>query len=151
MFQGNFSNTLDDKGRVAIPARFRDALAASGDDKLMMTIFELSGVPCLEAYSYQTWQELNSALQATRGSFSQNRLLFETVYIGSVQQCQPDKQGRVLIPQTQRTYAELDGDVTFVGAGKKFQIFSASGHAKVVGAFRSLLRENPDFFHDLGI
>ncbi len=151
MFQGNFSNTLDDKGRVAIPARFREALAASGEDKLMVTLFELSGVPCLEAYSARAWQDLTLELQSKIGSFSQNRLLFESVYIGSVQQCQPDKQGRVLLPQSLRSYAELDQDVTFVGVGRKFRMFSARGHQQVVDAFRAMLREKPDMFHDLGI
>ena len=50
MFDGRFSNTLDDKGRVAIPVRYREALSASGQDRIVVTRFKISGVPCLEAY-----------------------------------------------------------------------------------------------------
>jgi MraZ protein len=77
MFSGNFSNTLDDKGRVAIPAKFRDTLLATGDDKLVLTIFEVATVPCLEAYSARGWQDFIAELQSKIGSFAQNRLLFE--------------------------------------------------------------------------
>jgi MraZ protein len=151
MFLGSFSNTLDDKGRVAIPVKFREALAAADEDRLMITSFEVSGIPCLEGYSARSWQELTSDLASKIGAFSQNRILFESVYIGNVQACQPDTQGRILLPQSLRRYAELERDVAFVGVGRKFRIFSAQGHAKVVDAFRAMLRENPDMFRDLGI
>ncbi|HZR79698.1 MAG TPA: division/cell wall cluster transcriptional repressor MraZ [Candidatus Binatia bacterium] len=151
MFSGSFSNTLDDKGRVAIPAKFRETLAPSGDVSLMVTIFEVANVPCLEAYSSRGWQEFIVELQSRIGQFAQNRLLFESAYIGSAQACQPDKQGRVLLPQSLRKFAELETDVVFAGVGKKFRIFSATGYAKVLDQYRSMLRENPNLFHDLGI
>lgn len=151
MFSGNYSNALDDKGRVAIPAKFRETLAAAGDDRLMVTIFEVSGVPCLEAYSARGWQDFIDDLQSRIGSFAQNRLIFESAYIGSAQPCQPDRQGRILVPQSLRRYAELEQDVVFAGVGRKFRVFAASGYEKVVAAYRAMLRENPDLFRDLGI
>ena len=80
MFSGNYSNSLDGKGRVAIPARFRETLSGASDDKLMLTIFEVAGVPCLEAYPARGWQDFLDELQSKIGSFSQNRLLFESAY-----------------------------------------------------------------------
>jgi MraZ protein len=151
MFSGNYSNTLDDKGRVALPAKFRETLSATGDDRLMVTIFEVSQVPCLEAYSARGWDDFISDLQGKIGSFAKSRTLFESAYIGSAQPCQPDKQGRILLPQSLRKYAELEQDVVFAGVGKKFRVFSASGHEKVIAEYRTMLRENPDLFHDLGI
>ncbi|MBU6280988.1 division/cell wall cluster transcriptional repressor MraZ [bacterium] len=151
MFSGNYSNALDDKGRVAIPARFRETLAGASDDRLMVTIFEVAGVPCLEAYPARGWQDFLDELQSRSGAFSQNRLLFESAYVGSAQPCQPDKQGRILLPQGLRRYAEMDQDVVFAGVGRKFRIFGAAGYDKVVAAYRSMLRDNPDLFRDLGI
>lgn len=151
MFLGNFSNTLDDKGRVAIPVKFREALAADGEERLVVTRFEVSEVPCLEAYSARAWQDLSAELQSKAGSFSEARLLFETAYIGGGQFLQPDKQGRVLLPQSLRGHAELEQDAVFVGVGKKFRIFSPRGHEKVLEAFRKTRRENPDVFAGLPI
>lgn len=151
MFSGSFSNTLDEKGRVAIPARFRDTLLASGEEKLVLTIFEVAGVPCLEAYSARGWQEFINELQSKIGSFAQNRLLFESAYIGSSQPCQPDKQGRILLPLMHRKYAELDAELVFAGVGRKFRIFGAEGYDKVLAQYRSMLRDTPNLFHDLGI
>ena len=151
MFQGSFSNSVDDKGRVAIPARFREALAAEGEERLMVTSFEVAGVPCLEAYPARVWHEFAADLQSKLGAFAQNRVLFESVYIGNVQLCQPDKQGRVLLPQFLRRYAELESELTFVGVGKKFRVFSAQGYEKVVQAFHTMMRESPDMFRDVGI
>jgi MraZ protein len=151
MFSGNFENTLDDKGRVPMPARFRDTLLATGDDKLVITIFEVATVPCLEAYSARGWQEFVTELQSKIGSFGQNRAVFESAYLGSAQQCQPDKQGRILLPQMQRKYAELETGIVFAGVGKKFRVFAAEGYEKVLTQYRSMLRDTPNLFHDLGI
>ena len=151
MFSGNYSNSLDGKGRVAIPARFRETLSGASDDKLMLTSFEVAGVPCLEAYPARGWQDFLDELQSKIGSFSQNRLLFESAYIGSAQPCLPDKQGRIVLPQSQRRYAEMEQDVVFAGVGRKFRIFGAAGYDKVVAAYRSMLRDNPDLFRDLGV
>ncbi len=151
MFQGSFRNTLDGKGRVAIPARFREALSGAEEDRLMVTHFQVSGVPCLEAYAPRAWQQLVSGLGAGVGAFSQSRTLFETVYLGGVQTCQPDKQGRILVPQDLRRRAELEQEVIFLGVGSKFRMFEASAYERVEQAFHELVLNNPDAFRDLGI
>ena len=150
MFEGRFSNTLDDKGRVAIPARYREALSATGQDRIVVTAFDISGVPCLEAYDARAWQDLVVNVQSKGGAFAQNRALFESVYIGEAQPCQPDKQGRILIPPSLREYAVLTDEVVFVGVGRKFQIFSPTERQKLNDQFRAMLRQNPDLFHDVG-
>jgi MraZ protein len=151
MFQGSFQNTLDGKGRIAIPARFREALGAVEEDRLMVTHFEVAGVPCLEAYAPRAWQQLVESLTEGMGQFSQSRMLFETVYVGGVQTCQPDKQGRVLIPQDLRKRALLEQEVIFLGVGQKFRMFDSSAYERVEQAFHSIVANNPDAFRDLGI
>jgi MraZ protein len=149
MFEGRFSNTLDDKGRVAIPARYREALAGSGQDKLMVTSFNISGVPCLEAYDTRAWQDLVVAIQARAGAFGNAKALFESVYIGEAQPCQPDKQGRILLPQWLRERARLTGEVVFIGVGRKFQMFDPTERQKVTEQFNEKLLQNPDAFSDV--
>jgi MraZ protein len=151
MFNGSFSNTIDDKGRVAIPARFRDELRNAGEQGLVITGWDVSGTPCLEAFLATEWQKLLDQLDSKMGAFSHNRVLFESVYIGNAQSCQPDKQGRILLPPNLRKFGGLESDVTFVGVGRKFRIFDHDGYEKVIEAFRAVLRENPNTFHDVGI
>jgi MraZ protein len=150
MFDGRFSNTLDDKGRVAIPVRYREALSASGQDRIVVTAFDISGVPCLEAYDSRAWQELVNNVQSKTGAFGMSRAIFESVYIGEAQTCAPDKQGRILIPPALRDYAALTDEVVFVGVGQKFQIFNPAERQKLTDQFRAMLRQNPDLFHDVG-
>jgi MraZ protein len=149
MFDGRFSNTLDDKGRVAIPVRYREALSASGQDRIVVTRFKINGFPCLEAYDAHAWQELVSRVQSKAGSFGMSRAMFESVYIGEAQTCQPDKQGRILIPPTLRAHAQLTTEVVFVGVGAKFQIFDPAIREKQAEQFFEQLGEHPDMLNDV--
>lgn len=150
MFDGRFSNTLDDKGRVAIPVKYREALSASGQDRIVVTRFKINGFPCLEAYDAKAWQELVSRVQSKAGSFGMSRAMFESVYIGEAQLCQPDKQGRILIPPVLRAHAQLTTEVVFVGVGEKFQIFDPAIREKQTEQFFTQLGENPDMLNDVG-
>ena len=138
-FQGAISNTMDKKGRVAIPARFRQVLKGQGDERLVVTIFGVSGVPCLEAWPTQGWHELLQSVENAPDRFSDQHLIFETVYIGSGEECDPDSQGRILLPALHRGAAELSRDLFFVGAGSRIRIFSKENHAKVFQEFMSRL------------
>jgi MraZ protein len=151
MFQGSFSNTLDDKGRVAIPARFREFLTGANEERIVVTGFDVGPASCLEAYPGAAWDTMIRDLQSKTGAFAHIRLLFESVYIGNAQSCQLDKQGRILLPPSLRDYASLTHEVVFVGVGRKFQVFSPEARQKVVEAFRQQLHDNPNLFHDLGI
>jgi len=150
MFEGRSSNTLDGKGRVAIPVPHREALSSSGQDRIVVTVFFISGSPCLEAYDARTWQDLVVNLQAKDGAFAQDRAFFESVYIGEAQPCQPDKQGRILIPSSLREHAALTDEVVFVGVGRKFQMFNPIERQKLTDQFQATLRQNPELFNAVG-
>lgn len=149
MFEGRFSNTLDDKGRVALPVRYREALSAAGQDRIVLTLWGISDINCLEGYDARGWQDLVVKLQSKGGAFAQNRALLESVYIGESQSCQPDKQGRILVPPSLREHAGLADEVVFVGVGVKFQIFSPAERKKVTDRFRAKLHENPELFNNV--
>ena len=151
MFGGRFSNTLDDKGRVAIPVKYREALAASGQDRIVVTRFKINGFPCLEAYDGNAWNDLVTSVQASKaGAFGMSRAMFESVYIGEAQLCQPDKQGRILLPPTLRAHAQLTTEVVFVGVGNRFQLFDPAIREKQTEQFFEQLGENPDMLNDVG-
>lgn len=151
MFEGRYSNTLDDKGRVALPVKYREALSAAGQDRIVLTLWAINGVTCLEGYDARGWQDLVTGLQSTKGgAFGASRAFLETVYIGESQSCQPDRQGRISIPQYLREHAHLTDEAVFVGVGGKFQIFNPAERRKLTDGFLTKLHENPELFKDVG-
>ena len=136
-FQGAVPARLDDKGRVPIPVQFRNALKREDgtEEPLMITIFGVAGVRCLEAHPLSAWQRFLAEFEAGKDQFSGRRAHFRSVSIGSASPCQLDRQGRALIPQTLRAMAKLDHELQIVGVGSKLQIFSKDGYAQVVERF----------------
>ncbi len=151
IFEGTFNNALDDKGRVAIPARHRDVLKYLEEERVMVTYHYVPPNPCLDLYSIAEWKKLADRLEQMDGAFGEARTLFESVYIGQAQSCQLDKQGRILIPQGLRNRAKLGDDITFVGARNKIRIFRADAYDGIVEQYEDKLTNNPDALGALGI
>jgi MraZ protein len=119
MFRGNSFHTLDEKGRLIIPARFRDIVRAQGGDNLIITRIEKG----LMAYSIQGWNKIEERLLALADS-SEHMRRIRRYLVGGACECPCDKQGRVLIPQAQRDYAELNKEIVLVGLLDHFEIWS---------------------------
>lgn len=118
MFTGWLTNTMDAKGRLAIPARFRDVLAQRGDERLVVTASE----KCLVAYPIEEW----SALVEKVGKLSQfNPKVqdFRRYFLSSGSEYSLDRQGRILIPPSLRETAGLAGQVQLVGMQSNFEIW----------------------------
>ena len=119
MFRGRYEHTIDSKGRISIPAKFRDVLSKKYDDRLVITNFD----HCLVAFPAEEW----ALLEQKAGSFSLMRKetsAFFRFFYSSAVDCLIDKQGRLLIPQTLREYANLQKDVILVGEGKRIEMFA---------------------------
>ena len=119
MFRGRYEHTIDAKGRISIPSRFRDILGKKYDDRLVITNFD----HCLVAFPQEEW----SLLEQKVGTFSlmkKETSAFFRFFYSSAIDCSIDKQGRLLIPQTLRDYANLQKDVVLVGEGKRMEIFA---------------------------
>ena len=119
MFRGRYEHTIDAKGRISIPSRFRDILGKKYDDRLVITNFD----HCLVAFPQDEW----SLLEQKVGTFSlmkKETSAFFRFFYSSAIDCSIDKQGRLLIPQTLRDYANLQKDVVLVGEGKRIEIFA---------------------------
>jgi len=118
MFRGRFEHAIDPKGRVSIPARFRELLAEKYDDRLILTNFDR----CLVAYPYAEW----TVLEEKVGSLSmvkKETKAFQRFFISGAMECPIDKLGRILVPPTLREYAQLEKNVVFAGMLKKFEIW----------------------------
>ncbi|MEQ8857358.1 MAG: division/cell wall cluster transcriptional repressor MraZ [Pseudomonadales bacterium] len=121
MLRGINSATLDGKGRMALPARLRESIAAMSDGSLVVTIDTRHH--CLLLYPLPHWEVLQHKLEALPNMNPRSRIL-QRLLIGHATDLEPDATGRVLLPQKLRDYAELDKKVVLVGQGNKVEIWS---------------------------
>ena len=124
MFRGECSLSLDAKGRLAIPSRYRERLAELCGGKLIVTISLLER--CLVVYPYPRWQRIEDELKdlptLDRKAQSVIHLL-----IGHAADCDMDGNGRVLLSQTLRKFAGLDKHIMMVGQVDKFELWDEAG------------------------
>ncbi len=119
MLRGRFAHSLDAKGRMSIPARFREHVASHYSEILILTNLDR----CLVAYPLEEWE----ALERRAASLPQMKKAvqaFQRFFISGATECPIDKQGRILIPPTLREHAGLKKDAVVIGLLKKFEIWS---------------------------
>ena len=119
MFRGAFEHTMDEKGRLSIPSKYREILEASSDGELVVTV---DPDRCLSAYPLPEWQEIEAKLGEQSMLRREVRQL-ERFLIGNAVECTLDRHGRILVPNTLRSFAGLDRDVVVAGQIKKFEIW----------------------------
>ena len=118
--KGEFQHNIDAKGRLFIPAKFREELG-----KMFIITKGLDG--CLFVYSASAWEVLEDNINQLPLSKSRNLQRF---FFSSAADCVPDAQGRVLIPQNLREYAALQKEVTIIGVSGRVEIWNtARGNA----------------------
>ncbi len=119
MFTGSHQLTMDEKGRLAIPARYRQQLADSCNSQLVLT---MGPDPCLEIYPAPVFQQIAEAILKLppRGPAA----LLRQRFIGMASECEIDKQGRVQLPQFLRGQARLNGSAVLVGNGERFDLWA---------------------------
>ncbi len=115
MFMGEFQHALDDKGRITVPAKFRDGLGSTfvmtrGLDK------------CLFVYPIVEWEVLEDKLKNLPMTRADVRSFVRFFFSGACE-CELDKQGRILIPNGLRTYAGLDKDCVIIGVSNRVEIW----------------------------
>ena len=115
VFMGEYSHTVDTKGRLIIPSRFRETLG----DKFVVT----KGMDgCLFVYDYAGWSIFDEKLKTLSLSKKDHRT-FVRHFLAGAAEVEVDKQGRILIPAKLREYAQLEKDVTLVGVGSRIEIW----------------------------
>jgi MraZ protein len=122
-FLGKYYNTLDPKGRVIIPAPFREILSSSKNTKLIIAndVFDR----CLCAYPVEEWTRLVDMVKEKPQTMDSVKYFMRRV-VGSAVECELDKQGRILVPSALRTDAGLNSEVAVMGQGNRIEVWDKS-------------------------
>ncbi len=113
---GEFQHSIDTKGRLIVPAKFREGL---GD-----TFVVTKGLDnCLFVYPMDEWKVLEQKLKALPFTRSDARAFVRFFFSGATE-CELDKQGRILLPSNLRQFAKLDKDVVILGVSSRVEIWS---------------------------
>ncbi len=120
VFLGRETKRIDAKGRLAIPAKFRETVGQGA--RLVITRKVLD--PCLEVYTEADWHRFMEKLQGLSQVKPEVRHYRRLLYSGA-EVCSLDRQGRVLIPTHLREYASLSRETMVVGNGGTFEVWDA--------------------------
>ena len=121
MFRGVNTINLDAKGRMAMPARYRDLLTEKYGGRLVATV-DFTG-RCLLLYPIDEWEVIQQKIESL-SSFDEASRRVQRMLIGHAHDLEMDGSGRLLLPQILRTRAQLDKHLALVGQGMKFEIWS---------------------------
>ena len=119
MFRGATKITLDAKGRLAIPSRYRERLLSRAEGRLVATV---DRDQCLLIYPLPDWEEIERRLDRMPGLKQQVRQL-QRLMLGYATELEMDGQGRVLLSRELREFAGLEKQAMLVGQGKKFELW----------------------------
>ncbi|WP_055107464.1 division/cell wall cluster transcriptional repressor MraZ [Paenibacillus ihumii] len=134
MFMGEFQHSIDDKGRIIIPAKFRDLLGAS-------FVVTRGLDQCLFVYPMQEWAVLEQKLKALPLMKSDARA-FTRFFFSGATECEWDKQGRVNLPGNLRQYAKLEKDCVVLGVSNRVEIWSRD-------TWEQYFQQSEDTFNDI--
>lgn len=119
MFRGSSFHTIDSKGRIIIPTRFRDIIRAGGGNGIVVSRMDKG----LVSYTLEEWSKIESKILSLAEK-SENMRRFRRVFIGGSFECSCDNQDRILIPPALRQYAELKKEIVLVGVLDHFEVWS---------------------------
>ena len=118
MFMGEYHHTIDEKGRLILPAKFRNELG----EKFIITR-GLDAEKCLYVYSMNDWNRIVSKLNTLPFTKKDARIFVRTFFSGATE-CEFDRQGRINITSPLVSYADLQKDCVVIGANDRIEIWS---------------------------
>jgi MraZ protein len=119
MFRGANKLTLDIKGRLAVPTRYRERLAERCGGNLVVTVDKDQ---CLLIYPFPDWEDLERKLMKLPSLNPQARRL-QRLMVGHATELELDGSGRILLPPSLREYGLLNRDVMLIGQGLRFELW----------------------------
>lgn len=122
-FRGVSNLSLDAKGRIVLPARYRERLAEICNSQLVVTID--TDQPCLLIYPLDEWERIEEKIEALP-SFNPTTRRIQRLLIGHATDVEIDSSGRTLLSNPLREYAQLGRKVVLIGQGKKFELWDAA-------------------------
>jgi MraZ protein len=124
VFSGRFEHAIDPKGRTSLPSRFREVLGGVDDGRVVMTTaFD----PFVVVYPLAEWRAFTERL-AGLPQFDASLDMLRRIYVSGAVECEVDKLGRVLVPQSLREHALLSRDVIWAGMGKTIELWDKARH-----------------------
>lgn len=142
MFMGEYSHTIDAKGRIIVPVKFRESLG----DNFVVT----KGLDnCLFVYTKEDWQKFEEKLRALPLTNKDARK-FTRFFLAGAAEMEVDKQGRILIPSVLREFAALEKDVVFVGVGSRIEIWNRAGWDESISGYDDDMDEVAENMDSLG-
>jgi Uncharacterized protein conserved in bacteria len=118
MFRGVTTLSLDTKGRLAVPSRYRDALSEHGDGRVVVTA---DPSKCLLLFPLLEWEPIEKKLNSLSSFNPQTRSL-QRLLVGNAADLELDAAGRILLPAMLREFAALEKSVVLVGQGRQVRI-----------------------------
>lgn len=144
-FEGRSRHTLDEKGRLAIPARFREILKERGDTSLVVTNLN----NCLVVFARDDWQKIKEKA-INLPLFDSAANIYIRYFISGAIEC-PLKQGRILVPSDLRELAGLEKEVVLVGHLTRFEIWDKAKWEEEFERAKKSFPEISQSLSDLGI
>ncbi len=148
MFGGRYEHTVDSKGRISIPSRFREILTSHySDDRFVVTSFT---DPSLRAYPVTEWRAIEEKIRALP-QFDPNVVQFKRVLVSGATECPVDRSGRILIPTVLREFAGIVREVVWTGMTSYAEIWSKENWEKEFEKARKQVSDLGGTFGDLGL
>ncbi len=142
MFMGEYNHTIDAKGRFIIPAKFRETLG----DKFIVTK-GLDG--CLFVYPKSEWSSFEEKLKVLPLTNKDARQ-FTRFFLAGAAACEVDKQGRILLPQVLRDFAQLEKEVVLIGVASRVEIWSKINWEQSMSTYNDDMNEIAEKMESLG-
>ena len=140
LFTGSVEHSLDDKGRLVVPARFRERLGSG----FFVTIAEPD--PCLALYPASIWNEFCARLEAAPVKDARYRAFVRHLF-AHTEELSCDNQGRLVLPPVLRSWANINKDVTSIGSLTRVEVWAKDKYAAVAAA----ASDSTDFRSELGL
>jgi len=137
MFYGEHEHTIDRKGRLIIPSRFREVMKEHYIDRFVVTR-GLDG--CLFLFTEEEWRAQENRFRALSFTKAQART-FNRIYFSGAVELTCDRQGRVLLPEYLRDFAGIKRDVMLVGVSNRIEIWGKEAWQKFYGQYRESYEE----------
>ncbi len=128
-FSGKYYYTIDPKGRIIVPAPFREIISSNYNPKLFITNAAFDS--CLQIFPQEEWNRLEEKVRQLPGMLEEVRY-FKRRVIASAQEVELDKQGRILVPASLREDAGLNSDIVIVGQIEKIELWDRKSWDLVV-------------------
>ncbi len=138
MFKGQFTYSIDNKGRISIPAKLRKHISPDANDTFVMTRGLSS---CIDLYPMDEWLKIEEKLLQLN-SFSESEARFLRMISQYASEDKMDSQARILIPQNLLEYAKIENEVLILGALRKIEVWNPK-------VFENYLNSSPESYEEI--